>query len=209
MTLSTVLSVTLCALSVGAAPSGPAGPLVDRVVAVVDKQVITLSELLVETRVTLVYKGGESAASADLDEQLLRTFADYVVNQTLVAMQARRLGAAEVSEVDVEHELWRFAQQFRTNDAYRAFLRRFDISDEVLRHIAQRNLRNDKYIAERMRLRLGERDATVDSPRYQEALKKWLTEVRQSAEVRLLGPTGELELQGTEPAPAPSEAGRP
>jgi len=210
----------LLALGVGAAPgvllaAGRAAPrlgtAVDRVVAVVDKQVITLSELLVETRVALVYKAGETAAAADLDDDLLKTFTDYVVNQTLVSLQARRLGATEVSQAEIDSELLRFSLQFRSNDSYRAFLRRFDITEEALRRLAQRNLRNDKYMQERLRLRLGDSGEGVDSPRYQEALRKWLGELRQSAEVRLLGPTGELELLDSDSSvhEAPVQQGKP
>jgi len=175
----------------------PPGTLADRVVAVVDKQVITMSELLTEARVVLVYKEGEQVAAADIDEELLRGLLDYVVNQVLVAAQARRLGAGEVSEADIDKEVQRFAHRFRSLDAYRAFLRRFDIGDEALRNIAQRNLRNDRFVAERMRLSLVA-DAGLDpsSPRYQQALKRWLDELRDAVELRLLGPTGELEVQG-------------
>jgi hypothetical protein len=185
----------LLALSLVVGAQSSTGTLVDRVVAVIDKQVITLSELLAEARIALAYKEGEQVASADLDEELLQHLRDYVVNQTIIAMQARRLGAAEVPESEVSREVQRFTGRFHSNDAFRAFLRRFDISEETLRNLTYRNLRNDRYVAERMRLRVAARYAEPSSPQYQEAFKRWLAELRESAEVRLLGPTGELELQ--------------
>jgi hypothetical protein len=183
------------------AATQPPGTLIDRVVAVVDKQVITQSELLTEARLTLVLQQGEAVGSGDLDDQILRRFLDYVVNQTLVAIQVRRLGSIHVSEGEVDRELQRVAASFRSLDAYRAFLRRFDISDEVLRNSLARRLRNERYIAERMRLKVpeGGGDEGARRSRYDDALKRWLVELRASAEIRLLGPTGELELQTREP----------
>lgn len=183
----------------------PKGTLVDRVVAVVDKQAITQSELLTEARVALALQVGEAAASGDLYADFLRTFVDFLVNQSLIAQQARRMGSAEVGEADIDRELRRFIMRFRSSDAFNAFLRRFDISDEVLRNIITRTLRNDRYIADRMRLRLLDADAAAarSSTKYKEALARWITELRESAEIRLLGPSDELELlrAGLEQAP--------
>ena len=114
------------------------------------------------------------------------------------ALQPLRIGGA--ADAQIEREVQRFSQVFRTLDSYRAFLRRFDISEELLRHLLGRNLRNDHYIADRMRLRVqGEGPGT---PRYQEALQRWLAELREGADLRLLGPTGELErfMPHSEPA---------
>ncbi len=171
------------------------GTLVDRVVAVVDKQVITESELLVETRIALAQREGEQIAAADLDPKLLDKFLDYLIDQVLLSSQARRFGTQEIPEADIDKAVQQFANAFRSRESYQAFLRRFDIDEASLRNIMQRNLRNDRYIKERMRLRmLGETGELRDSPRYREALHKWLVELRNAAEIRRLGPTGELEL---------------
>jgi hypothetical protein len=174
---------------------GSTPTLVDRVVAVVDKQVITHSELLTEARLALASEG-EVVASGDLDDQIVRRFLDYTVSQTLVAMQIRRLGSIDVSETEIDREVQRFSMRFRSNDSFRAFLRRFDISEESLRNFLARRVRNDRFIAERMRLKVPEGgDESARQARYEEALKRWLSELRAGAEIRLLGPTGELELQ--------------
>ncbi len=179
----------------------PPGTLVNRVVAVVDKDVITYSELLLEARVALAYKEGEVVASGELDEAFLDTFLTYLIDQYLIAMQVRRLGGVDIQEAEAERELRRFAQRFRSSDAFRAFLRRFDIPEERLKTILVRMLKNDRYVAERMRIRLVE-NAGRDERRYQEALARWLEELRTSAEIRLLGPSGELELWSPERRPA-------
>lgn len=170
-------------------------PLVDRVVAVVDKQVITQSELLCEARVVLVVRQGESAADVDFDEPALRAFADYIVNQTLITAQVRRLGAADVTTADMEQEVAHFVQRFHTVDAYQAFMRRYDISQETLHNILERNLRNQRFITERMRLLVpGGSTPDPSSVQYQTGLRRWLDELRDAVDVRLWGPNGELEL---------------
>jgi hypothetical protein len=196
-----IAALVLAALTGAPVP----GTLVDRVVAVVDKQVVTQSELLLEARVALLLREGEIAATADLDDQALHAFLDYLVNQLLVAGQARRLGAVEVSAGEVEHDLRELARRFRSPDAYRAFLRRFDASEDQLRNILARNRRNERFIADRMRL-IGAADRLVDpsSPQYQQALRKWLDELRDAVDVRLLGPTDELELQPRRVQPTPA-----
>jgi hypothetical protein len=189
MPVSSVLLLCTAALAV------PSGTLIDRVVAVVDKQVVTQSELLTEARVALVLREGEQAVAAEFDAQALRAFLDYVVNQLLVAAQARRLGVADVATADVERELQHMVQRFRSPDAYRAFLRRFDISEDALRIILERRLRNDRFIADRMRLVGVGGAADPASPAYLQALRRWLDELRDAADIRLHQASGELELQ--------------
>jgi hypothetical protein len=200
--------VTATTLALVAALGVPPGTLIDRVVAVVDKEVVSQSELLVEARVALAQHEGEAAAATDLDEPALKAFLEWLVSQILVSAQARRLGAAEVTAAEVERDLQALTQSFSSPDAYRAFLRRFDISEDRLRNILERDRRNERFIADRMRLLgSGERGADPSSPPYQQALRRWLEELRDAVDLRLLGPTGELELQpkrgGASAAPAP------
>lgn len=186
----------------------PDGTLIDQVVAVVDKEVVTRTELLAEARVALALREGEAAATATLDEEILSSFRTYLINQILVAAQARRLAAAEVSTEEVEREVERFANRFRSASAYQAFLRRYDVSPETLRRILRRDLRNARYIEQRMRARLvGGSAAGPTSEEYRRALESWLAELRQSAEIRLPGPAGELEAQDDDENSA-SDAGR-
>lgn len=190
-------------LVAAAAPSGkPAlaatvdGNLVDWIVAVVDKEVVTRTELVAEARIALAYRGGETSEEAALDDEFLRDFRDYLINQILIADQARRLGAAEVSEEEVGAELERFASGFRSVSAYEAFLRRYDIALETLRAVLRRDLRNARFIDQRMRARLlaAENDPDRDA-QYVKALNRWLDELHDTAEIRMPGKHGELEVQ--------------
>lgn len=176
----------------------PPGTLVDRVIAVIDKEVITHSELIKEARVSLVQQAGERVATVALDPELLARFLDEIlISQVLVAAQARRLGSVEISEDEVDEEIERFAQKFRTRASHAAFLRRYDISDAALRNILRRDLRNGRYLEQRMRawrVRAGP-NAEGGGEANEEALKKYLEELRAAADLRMLSPSGELERQ--------------
>ncbi len=171
----------------------PAGVLVNRVAAVVDAQVVTQAELFVEARVALVLREGEAAGELALDAQILASFLDYVVNQLLIAGQARRVGVPDVEAAELDLEASRFVARFATREAYRRFMSDFGISEDNLRLILLRNLRNERFVAERMRLLVRGEGLAASSPEYQQALRRWLAELRLAAEVRLIGASGELE----------------
>lgn len=175
------------------------GVLVDRIVAVVDRQVITHSELLTEARVALALRQSGKAASADLNHDFLGGFREYLINAILVSQQARRLASVEISDAELQQKARQFESAFRSQRAYRAFLRRFDISEEVVANILRRTLRNQRFVAERMRLRVLQsgKGAQMGDERYQKALKGWLDELRANADIRLPGPAGRLERQAT------------
>ena len=172
------------------------GTLVDQIIAVVDKEVVTRSELVSEARIALAYRGGETSENAALDDQFLKDFRDYLINQLVIAAQARRLGAAEVSEPEVDEEVERFASGFASAAAYELFLQRYDIAVETLRATLRRDLRNARFIDQRMRARLVSSESDPDrDAQYVKALERWLAELREAAEIRLPGANGELEVQ--------------
>ncbi|MBC7794706.1 MAG: hypothetical protein H7Z43_13460 [Clostridia bacterium] len=176
--------------------SAPQGLLVDWIVVVVDKEAVTRSELITEARIALAYRGGETSEAAALDDDFLNGFRDYLVSQIIIASQARRLGASDVAEDEVNLEVDRFASGFRSPAAYEAFLRRFDIPVDTLRDVLRRDLRNARFIDQRMRARtlVSENDPDRDA-QYMKALERWLAELRAAADVRLPGKNGELEVQ--------------
>ncbi len=167
------------------------GTRIDRVVAVVESEVITETELVLEARIALARRGAVRAAGKPIDARFIETFRDYLVNQILIANQATRLGSISVSDQEVETELDRFADIFVSRTSFEAFLRRFGISEERVRGILLRDLRNGRFISRRMNVRLmGNRSPT--SPEYQQALERWLRELRESSTIRVLGPDGRL-----------------
>lgn len=174
-----------------------AGVRVDRVEAVIDKDVIVTSELEAEARIQLVLRAGQTAGQVPLSEEFLSAFLDYLIDQYLVSARARRLGGIEVKDAEVESKIAEIRLAFPSIRAWDAFLRRFDIATDFLRDILRRNLRNERYIAERMRVRLVGSDALLNpsSEQYQDALKTWLRELREASEIRILNAEGILELE--------------
>jgi len=175
---------------------GPA-TVVDRVIAVVDKEIITETELLAEARIALVLRAGLSGLGlmdGEVDPGLLLSMRTYVINQVLVAHQVRRLGGVGVSEQEVDHALRGFVMRFGSTAAYDAFRRKFDVSEQAVRAVLRRDLRNAKYVDQRMRSWLATADdGDSEEERRKQALASWLEEVQRAVEIRMLGPEGELE----------------
>lgn len=172
-----------------------AGVLVDRVAAVVDKDVITHAELVMEARVALALRRGDAVFEAELTDDFLGAFRDYLITQLLIAAQARRFGAPEVAEAEVDRALRTLVARFRSESSYQAFLRRYGVSDSTLREILRRDLRSARYIDLRVRARLSSEQDAAARARYEDALMRWVAELRAGADVRLPGPTGVLERQ--------------
>jgi len=191
------VTVWLLLLSLAGAVELSPGILVDRTIAVVDKKVITYSELLREARVALVIRQDVQTASSELSPELLHDYLNFLVDEVVIAAQARRVGGMDVSGEEVDRAAERFAARFPSVEAFRAFERRFDISETALKDILRRNLHNERYIAQRMkawRATVEEGKPGADKE-YQQALARWVGELRAGVELRLLSPSGELEVQ--------------
>ena len=180
----------------GDSESAP-GDRIDRVIAVVDQDVITETELVLEARLALALRGAVDAASKKIEERFLTTFLDYLVNQLLISSQARRLGIVEVSDDELAEALDRFVDRFGSTAAFEDFLQRFGISEERLNASLLRDLRNGRYVTRRMKVRLMGRELEPTAKEYHDALDRWLEELRDSAEIRLLGPDGRLMLRAS------------
>ncbi|QRK05800.1 hypothetical protein JQX13_37515 [Archangium violaceum] len=135
------------------APRASQGRIIDRVVAVIGNQVLTLSELEFETRVALVQRGGVRAAEASLDEQTLRGALELAINQRLLVAGADRLQAfpAERSEVDARLKIFR--ERFEDEPSLLAFLARHDADLEQLTAVLERGVRAERILDSRIRLR--------------------------------------------------------
>jgi hypothetical protein len=137
------------------------GRVVDRVVAVIESQVLTLSELEFETRVALVQRGGVRAAEAPLDEQALRGALELAINQRLLVAGADRLQAFPVERSEVEARLRTFRERFEDESALLAFLARHDADLEQLAVVLERGARAERILDSRIRLRAQVSEAEV------------------------------------------------
>ena len=172
------------------------GVAVDQIIAVVGGEVITESELRQESRIALALRQGEAAALTSLDEEVLVAFRDYVVNQMVVSVHVRRLGTIELSRKKIDRAIQKFKAKFRSPSAYEAFKRRFDIGEAKIRSTLRRELRNQIFVKQRLRSRqLSQRLGGESTTWSEEAMNTLLAEMKQTVEIRYLGPDQQLELQ--------------
>lgn len=117
----------LLALFAVAAPGeGASEPhLVDMVVARVDTTVITLSELVRETRLVLLQTGGpEVARAAQLSDGLLASVLRNMVSRELLLGEVRRLKLRDVPELEVRRAIEHLREAFASPADYERFLER-------------------------------------------------------------------------------------
>jgi hypothetical protein len=143
------------------AGEAPRGRVIDRVVAVIENQVLTLSELEFEARVTLVQRGGVRAAEAPLDEQTLRGALELAIGHRLLVAGADRLQAFQVERSEVEARLRAFRDRFESEPALLAFLARHDADLEQLTAVLERGVRAERILDSRIRLRAQVSEAEV------------------------------------------------
>jgi hypothetical protein len=161
--------------------------LIDGVVAVVGKQVVTLGQLRKDARVSLANHGEIVAAFQPLDDKALASALDYLINQELVAGEARRLEVFEVSQAEVDAEQKSLEHRFHWPESLNAFLTRFAISEPELQTMLRRGLRARRYIDHRLRLQL-EPDAgkVIAGPTIEDLAGSLVAELRARSNVRIL-----------------------
>lgn len=141
--------------------------VLDRVVAVVEGAVLTLSELEFETRVFLLERGGIQADAATLGEDTLREALELVISQRLQVLDADRLQAFQVDAADVEARVEGLRGRLGGEGAFQAFLARHDADLAQLRSVLERSARAERILDSRIRLRAQVSEAEVR--RYYEA----------------------------------------
>lgn len=158
---------------------------IERVVAVVEREVITESDLRLEAKVAVALRAGGETADLAPDDELLRTLRDYVIDQTLIDLQAERSGAPAPSPDAIAARIAQLRASFRSRAVYLEFLERHQISEDRVNLICARDIRNDVYLHSRIKTRLTGR--TVTAADYQAAVRSWLQELRDTVEVRIVG----------------------
>lgn len=124
-----------------AAPA--AAVTVDRIAAVVDRQVLTVSEIaqLVEIRFF--------ARSATSEDDHRREVLDALIAQALRYRDVERFGAQDISADTIEARVLEIRQRFASPAEFEAALARAELSLEEVRALARRQLQVEAYIQER------------------------------------------------------------
>jgi peptidyl-prolyl cis-trans isomerase SurA len=120
--------------------------LIDRVVASVNNDVVTLSELqqAVAFNAALGGKGN--------GRQLERETREGLINGRLLLQEAYRLKFAEASEQDIAAEVGRLRQRLGSDDAYQAFLDRTGLTEERLGRMLGDRLLIERFVEKKIGL---------------------------------------------------------
>jgi hypothetical protein len=132
----------------------PEGRVIDQVVAVIEGQVLTRSELEFETRVALVQQGALQAAFAPLDEEALKGGLELAINMRLQVLSADRLEAFPAEKAEVEARLARFRASFEAEDSFLSFLARAGADLKLLTEVLERRVRAERILDSRLRPRV-------------------------------------------------------
>ena len=110
-------------------PTQEINQVVDMVVAQVDNRIITLSELLAETRLVLLRQAGpEQARTAAINRPLLMAVLRSIVARNLLLSEAKRLNLSKLSEDEIRLALRNLRELFANRGEYVRFLERFGFS---------------------------------------------------------------------------------
>jgi peptidyl-prolyl cis-trans isomerase SurA len=134
--------VCLCSLFAATARA----ELIDRVVASVNNDVITLSELrqAVAFNAALGGKGN--------GRQLERETQEGLINGKLLLQEAYRLKFAEPAEQDIAAEVDKLRQRLGSEGAYRAFLERTGLTEESLGRMLGDRLLIERFVEKKIGL---------------------------------------------------------
>ena len=117
---------------------------VDRIAAVVDRDVITVSEVsqMVETRF-FSRKAGQN------DDDFRHEVLDNLIAQALRYRDVERFGAQEIPKDSIESRLQEIQKRFASPDEFNAALQRAELSVDEVRALIKRQLQVEAYIQER------------------------------------------------------------
>lgn len=185
--------------------------LLDEVVAVVESQTVTLSELAAETRIGLVEQQGAQAADAIPDRALLAASLRRVIEERVVLAEVDRLKLFDLDRSEVEAAVARLRRTFPSRERWEAFTRSLRLTEAEIAAVLSREIRVARYLDNRLKLAAQLRDSELDdavraqggaaSPAAREALRQKLSrqkydrllgellaELRKRADVRVLDP---------------------
>lgn len=127
--------------------------VVDRIVARLEDDIITLSEVRELGRFQQLVEGRSASG-----EELLR----QLIEQWIVASEATASRFPRPVETDVNREMARLEQQFPSLEAYRARLRELGLADDTVRRLLARQLWLTRYLDYKFRPATQVADAQIE-----------------------------------------------
>lgn len=122
-------------------PAAARAVVVDRIAAIIDREVITVSELdqMIELRLIPRASGEEEFAYR-------RRILDAMIAQTLHFREVERFGAEDVPADSVESRIRQAGERFASQEEFDATVLRLEMTPEGVRTLAKRQLQVESYI---------------------------------------------------------------
>lgn len=171
---------------------------VDRIAAVIDDQVLTVTEVgqMAETRF-FARSAGES------DDEYRRQILESLIAQALRLRDVERFGAPDITAESIDARLRQIQSRFPSPAEFEAALVRAELSLDEFKALIKRQLQVEEYIQERFaplvfvsneeieeRRRQGQPDAPIErirttlrGERLQQEIERWTTRLRLRANV--------------------------
>lgn len=171
--MSCRLAVVGMMMCVAAANAQPSGELIDRTLAIVGGQPITLTDVRAVTALGLIdtREGGDA----------IRAATQRLIERRLVLREVERYAPPEPSDVAVESRLAAISARFATRDELRAALTAVAFSQARLRAWALADLRIAAYLEQRFA-------SAESSERRAELVRDWVADLRRRTPVIELNP---------------------
>ena len=189
------------------------GRVLDRAVAIIDGQVLTLSELTLEARILFIRAGGLEAATAPLDMAALRSALDLALSNRIASAEAEALQAYPLEEGELVRAMVGFKSSFASQLAWQSFLDAHEADEATVEAVIARSLRAQRVLDGKLKLKAQvteaeARRAQTDHPelkdlplqtvrdslyaqRFKSLAALEMKQSRKAAKVRLLGPFAE------------------
>lgn len=126
--------------------------LVDEVVAVVNRHVITRSEVWEEAVLVLVQRRGQAGLRHRVTPALMKKVLEMLINQRILLDEARRVGLPPVGDEERGRLLAGFRRSFADAEAYTRFLLAHDLSERDVVEALVRHLRIERLKERKLRV---------------------------------------------------------
>ncbi len=112
------------------------GEVVDQVAALVEGEVITLSEV----QQLVQYKGWQISEKPDERRNLYLTVLDQIIDQKLISREAQQTPGIQISQDDVDQQLQAYRRRFSSQDEFQDKLESMEMTESTLRDLIRREL---------------------------------------------------------------------
>jgi hypothetical protein len=147
------------------AQTGERGELVERVVAVVDRQTVTLIDVKRAAAIEIAKQAGAAVFMRDWPEGMLDDVRKHLVQRLLLLEEARRYSQPEPSDAEVDAALKAFRAGFPDERAFARFLERTTLTVETLKDDLRRARLVDRFLEFRIKARIEVKEADVQAYR--------------------------------------------